>query len=99
MVMYYILLLDLAVLISRLSAYVIDCGRLVLELWTFSRCVGSVLMTMCSSLGCFERDQPEFRDIESGLVAMWEMILAKLSQDDYNQMHNEPVVLFLSICT
>ena len=47
-----------------------------------------VLVTMSSSLGCLEHDQPEIRDFECGLVAMWEMILAMLSQDDYNQMHN-----------
>ena len=40
MIMYYILLIDRAVLNRRIFAYVIDCGRLVPELWTFRHCFG-----------------------------------------------------------
>ena len=29
------------------------------------------------------------------MVAMWEMILAMFSQDDYVRMHDEPVVLIM----
>jgi hypothetical protein len=95
MMLYYVLLIDLAVFVNRISAYVIVCGRMLPELGLFLIALLSVLVTMSSSLSCLEHDQPEFQDIASGIVNMWEILLSMFSQGDYDGMHNEPVVLVM----
>merc|ERR1719261_960831 len=85
MILYYVLLIDLAVFVNRISAYVIVCGRMLPELGLFLIALLSVLVTMSSSLSCLEHDQPEFQNIGVGIIAMWEMILRMFNQEDYDR--------------
>jgi hypothetical protein len=93
MVLYYILLIDLAVLNNRISAYVLVCGRMLPELALFLLALGAVLLMLSSSLSCLDQKQPEFENVGSGIMAMWEMILKIFSQEHYVRMHDEPVVI------
>jgi uncharacterized membrane protein YgcG len=93
MILYYVLLIDLAVFNNKISAYVLVCGRMLPELALFLIALSSVLLTLSSALSCLDHVQPEFENIGTGIVAMWEMLLAMFSQEDYIRMHDEPVVL------
>merc|ERR1719199_1452418 len=95
MILYYVLLIDLAVFNNRISAYVLVCGRMLPELALFLFALASVLLTLSSALSCLDNEQPEFENIGTGVVALWEMILAMFSQEDYVRMHDEPVVLII----
>jgi len=95
MILYYVLLIDLAVFNNRISAYVLVVGRMLPELALFLIALAIVMLTLSSSLSCLEQDLPEFKNIGTGVVAMWEMILAMFSQEDYVRMHDYPVVLFI----
>jgi len=55
--------------------------------------LAAVLLTLSSSFSCLEQKQPEFKSIGSGLMALWEMILAMYSQADFTRLHDEPVIL------
>merc|ERR1719183_2692916 len=83
MILYYVLLIDLAVFNNRISAYVLVVGRMLPELALFLLALAIVMLTLSSSLSCLEQDLPEFKNIGTGVVAMWEMILAMFSQEDY----------------
>ena len=63
------------------------------ELGLFLIALASVLLTLSSALSCLDHDQPQFENIATGIVALWEMLLAMFSQEDYIRMHDEPVVL------
>jgi hypothetical protein len=93
MILYYVLLIDLAVFNNRISAYVLVCGRMLPELALFLIALSCVLLTLSSALSCLDHVQPEFENIATGIVALWEMLLAMFSQEDYIRMHDEPVVL------
>jgi uncharacterized membrane protein YgcG len=55
--------------------------------------VFAVLLTLSSALTCLEQKEPEFQNILKAFKALWEMLLAMFSTDDYHRMHEEPVIL------
>merc|ERR1719217_1467694 len=93
MVLYYILLLDLAVFNNRVSAYVLVCGRMLAEVCLFLLAVFCVLLTFSSAFSCLEQDDEAFKTIPAGAMSLWEMLLRMFSTDHYKKLHDLPVVL------
>merc|ERR1719197_90749 len=93
MILYYTLLLDLAVFNNRVSAYVLVCGRMLSEIALFLLAMFSVLTMLSSALSCLEQDDKAFQTIPTGFMALWEMMLGMFSSDHYKSLHNEPIVL------
>merc|ERR1711971_1160031 len=93
MILYYTLLLDLAVFNNRVSAYVLVCGRMLSEIALFLLAMFSVLTMLSSALSCLEQDDEAFKTIPTGFMALWEMMLGMFSTDHYKKLHDEPVVL------
>merc|ERR1719217_908063 len=93
MILYYVLLLDLAVFNNRVSAYVLVCGRMLSEIALFVLAIASVLLTLSSAFSCLEQDDDAFKTIPTGFMALWEMLLGMFSTDHYKSLHDEPVVL------
>merc|ERR1719238_2073592 len=93
MILYYTLLLDLAVFNNRVSAYVLVCGRMLVEIALFLLAMFSVLLTLSSALSCLEQEDESFQNIGAGFMALWEMLLGMFSTDHYKSLHDIPVVL------
>merc|ERR1712232_796230 len=75
MILYYTLLLDLAVFNNRVSAYVLVCGRMLVEIALFLLAVFSVLLTLSSALSCLKQSGKAFKTIPAGFQSLWEMML------------------------
>jgi hypothetical protein len=93
MILYYTLLLDLAVFNNRVSAYVLVCGRMLVEIALFLLAMVCVLTMLSSALSCLEQDDEAFESIPNGFMSLWEMMLRMFSSDHYKELHKEPVVL------
>merc|ERR1719310_2722815 len=93
MILYYTLLLDLAVFNNRVSAYVLVCGRMLSEISLFLLAMFCVLLTLSSAFSCLEQDDEAFQTIPKGAMSLWEMLLRMFSTDHYKTLHDEPVVL------
>merc|ERR1712137_906143 len=93
MILYYTLLLDLAVFNNRVSAYVLVCGRMLVEIALFLLAMMCVLTMLSSALSCLEQDDEAFESIPKGFMSLWEMMLRMFSTDHYKKLHDEPVVL------
>jgi len=93
MILYYTLLLDLAVFNNRVSAYVLVCGRMLVEIALFLLAMTCVLTMLSSALSCLEQDDEAFESIPMGFMSLWEMMLRMFSTDHYKKLHDEPVVL------
>merc|ERR1719321_1734947 len=93
MILYYTLLLDLAVFNNRVSAYVLVCGRMLVEIALFLLAMFSVLLTLSSALSCLEQEDESFQNIGAGFMSLWEMLLRMFSTDHYKTLHDIPVVL------
>merc|ERR1719343_1188049 len=92
-ILYYTLLLDLAVFNNRVSAYVLVCGRMLSEIALFVLAMASVLLTLSSALSCLEQEDEAFQNIGNGMMSLWEMLLRMFSTDHYKSLHDIPVVL------
>merc|ERR1719217_1782965 len=93
MILYYVLLWDLAVFNNRVSAYVLVCGRMLAEITLFLLAMFCVLLTLSSALSCLEQDDAAFKTIGKGFQSLWEMLLRMFSTDHYKSLHDIPVVL------
>eukprot|EP00929_Paragymnodinium_shiwhaense_P090512 TRINITY_DN506_c0_g2_i2.p1 TRINITY_DN506_c0_g2~~TRINITY_DN506_c0_g2_i2.p1 ORF type:complete len:1105 (-),score=333.20 TRINITY_DN506_c0_g2_i2:256-3570(-) len=98
MFLYWLLLLDLAVIHNRVSAYVLVCTRMLSEVTLFLIAIFSVLLTLSSALSCLQQSDEDFKAIPGGMMAMWEMLLAMFDQKRYEMLHEEPVVLVGIYC-
>jgi len=93
MILYYVLLFDLAVFNNRVSAYVLVCGRMLTELALFLLAMFAVLVTLSSALSCLQQEDEAFQNIGAGMRSLWEMLLRMFSTDHYKTLHDIPVVL------
>merc|ERR1711988_39195 len=71
MILYYTLLLDLAVFNNRVSAYVLVVGRMLVEVALFLLAIVCVLLTLSSAFSCLEQDDEAFESIPKGFMSLW----------------------------
>merc|ERR1719162_512722 len=69
----YSLLLDLACLSTKVSAYVLVCIRMLSEVGLFLLALSGILLAFSSSISVIEHDQVDFEGIDRGLLALLEM--------------------------
>merc|ERR1712232_431551 len=93
MILYYSLLLDLAVFNNRVSAYVLVCGRMLSEIALFLLAMFCVLLMLSSALSCLQQSDDAFKTIPKGFMSLWEMLLRMVRAEHYKSLHDEPVVL------
>jgi uncharacterized membrane protein YgcG len=93
MILYYTLLLDLAVFNNRVSAYVLVCGRMLSEIALFLLAMFCVLLMLSSALSCLQQSDAAFKTIPKGFMSLWEMLLRMFRAEHYKSLHDEPVVL------
>jgi len=93
MLLYYCLLIDLAVFNNRVSAYVLVCGRMIGELCLFLLILAFVMLAFASAFSCLDQKEKEFHGIQSGMMGLWEMVLGMFSGSHYEKLHDVPVIL------
>merc|ERR1740130_2476118 len=98
MILYYTLLIELAVFNMRLSAYVLVCGRVLVELALFLLALSCVLVTLSSAFSCLEQEEKEFKSIGRGFITLWEMTVNMYSTPAYARLHNETLLLIGCYC-
>jgi uncharacterized membrane protein YgcG len=91
--LYYILVIDLAVFSNQVSAYVLVCGRMLTEVSLCILGLFSILLTFSSALSCLDQSIASFNGIHTSMQGLWEMIMRMYSSEDYETLHDEPVVL------
>eukprot|EP00929_Paragymnodinium_shiwhaense_P097823 TRINITY_DN5941_c0_g4_i1.p1 TRINITY_DN5941_c0_g4~~TRINITY_DN5941_c0_g4_i1.p1 ORF type:complete len:680 (-),score=136.68 TRINITY_DN5941_c0_g4_i1:277-2316(-) len=92
MVLYFIYLMDLAVVNNRVSAYVLVCGRMLGEVALFIFALAFLLLSLSAALSCLQQSNDDFRSIPRGFMAMFEMLLGVYDTLDYEVLSQEPVV-------
>jgi uncharacterized membrane protein YgcG len=92
MILYYVLVIDLAVFNNQVSAYVLVCGRMLAEVSLCLLGLGCVLLTTSSALSCLDHSLDEFHGIHTGVLDFWKMLMRMKSGEDYDKFRPEPVV-------
>jgi len=93
MVLYYFLLLDLAVVSTKVSAYVLVCLRMVSEVALFLLALVSVLMAFGSAISVLKNHQPDFAGLHKAMLALLEMSMKMYSGSHYERYESDPIAL------
>merc|ERR1711972_126231 len=93
MVLFYVLLIDMAVFNNKVSAFVLVVGRMMSEVGLFLTALAGVILTFSSALSCLHQENEDFQGIPQGARALFEMVMKMYSFEDYQALEEEPVVL------
>merc|ERR1712187_1000034 len=77
MFLYFLLLIDLAVMNNKVSAFVLVCGRMISEVGLFLLALGATILTFSSAISCLFNEVPDFSwFLRIGALKLLEMVLS-----------------------
>jgi uncharacterized membrane protein YgcG len=82
---FFGLCLDLSVMFTRVSAYVLVCGRMVTEVGLFLLAIFVIIFSFGSAMSCLKQDNEEFQGLHKSMMALVQMVLRMYSSDKYEK--------------
>jgi uncharacterized membrane protein YgcG len=96
MLLYFALLIDLAVLSTKVSAYCLVCIRMISEVGLFILALFSAVLMFSSAVSVIEHEQIDFAGIHKGLLTFFEVTMRMFDGSHYEMYESDPLVL---VCT
>merc|ERR1711907_415065 len=93
MLLYFALLIDLAVLSTKVSVYVLVCIRMLSEVSLFLLALAAVLLAFASGISVIKHDQNDFAGIHKGLLSLLEMTMRMYDGAHFEMYESDPLVL------
>merc|ERR1719230_54095 len=93
MLLYFALLIDLAVLSTKVSAYVLVCIRMLSEVSLFLLALAAVLLAFACGISVIKHDQDDFAGIHKGLLSLLEMTMRMYDGAHFERYESDPLVL------
>jgi len=93
MILYFALLIDLAVLSTKVSAYVLVCIRMLSEVFLFLLALASFMTAFSSGITVLQHEQPDFEGIHKGMLALLEMTMRMYDGAHYERYESDPLLL------
>merc|ERR1719261_1419306 len=93
MLLYFALLIDLAVLSTKVSAYVLVCIRMVSEVSLFLLALFAILLAFASGISVIKHDQKDFAGIHKGFLALLEITMRMFDGAHFEYYESDPLVL------
>jgi len=92
MFIHWLLLIDLAVFSTSLSAFVLVCGHVLSEIGRFLIALAFLLLTFGSAISVLPTEKEWLQDLVSASTALF-AIIVRLYDDDYRSVEDEPALL------
>jgi len=96
MLIYFVLLMVLAVFNMTVSAYVLVCQRMVAEVGLFLFALACVIFMTAAAASVLDQAHEDFAGLPKGSLALLKMFMRMYIVDNFNGMRNEPV-LFICV--
>merc|ERR1712100_932410 len=93
MLLYFALLIDLAVLSTKVSAYVLVCIRMVSEVSLFLLALFAILLAFASGISVIKHDQKDFAGIHKGILVLLEITMRMFDGAHFEMYESDPLVL------
>merc|ERR1719482_2501745 len=93
MCLYYALDLDLAVLSTKVSAYVLVCIRMLYEVFLFLLALSATLLAFGSSISVLKHEQDDFRGIHKSALALLESSMRMFDGKHFEMYESDPLAL------
>jgi len=91
--LYYALLIDLTVMSTKVSAYVLVGIRMISEVGLTLTALAAVILTFSAGLSALDHQQDDFSGIPAGLLSFFKLVVGMLSGEDYDSYRDDPAVL------
>jgi len=93
MFLYYVLLIDLTVVSTRISAFSLVCVRMLSEVALFLGALFVAILTFSCALSVLKQDNEDFAGIQKGMYALIRIFLGVYDAKRYAQFHGDTVLL------
>merc|ERR1719443_744324 len=93
MLLYFALLIDLAVLSTKVSAYVLVCIRMLSEVFLFLLALAAILLAFASGISVIKHEQNDFAGIHKGLLSLLEMTMRMYDGAHFETYESDPLVV------
>merc|ERR1719383_1344021 len=90
--LYYALLIDLTVMSTKVSAYVLVGIRLISEVGLTLLALAAVVLTFSAGLSALDHNQDD-SSTTAGLFSFFKLVVGMLSGEDYDSYRDDPAVL------
>jgi len=93
MLSYYLLITELSVFSTRVSAFVLILGRVLPEIGLFLFSLGFFTLGFASGISSLEQDDPDFAGIPTSMLMLLKIVFGMLSGEHYELLAQYPVLL------
>lgn len=94
---YFLLLIDFAVFSTRISAFVLVCGRLTSEVVLFLVALSFLILAFASAVSTLEQENPNFAGIPLSSLVLLKVSFGMMGSEQYDILHDYPALMALVI--
>ncbi|CAE8658588.1 unnamed protein product [Polarella glacialis] len=98
MLLYWSLIVDLTVLSTRISAFVLVCGRTASELGLFLIALVYLIVAFATAIASLDHHNADFKGIPRAMMSLTELSLSGYPPENFAAMSETPLVLFVVAC-
>jgi uncharacterized membrane protein YgcG len=91
--MYFVLIIDISVFSTRVSAFVLICSRVMSEVALFIFGLIFVIIAFSCALSALDHEDADFAGLHKASVGLVEIALAMYPNSHYELLHHEPALL------
>jgi uncharacterized membrane protein YgcG len=93
MFLYYLLLTDLTIISTRISAFVLVCVRMLSEVGLSLGALFVSILTFSSAASVLRQTSPDFAGIDKSAFALFRMVLRAYDVKKYEDLESDPMLL------
>jgi len=93
MLMYFLLLLDLSVISTRISAFVLVCARVLPEVFQFFGAVVFFSLTFSAGVSCLQQYNEDFAGLPLSFVQLIKITVGMFRGSHWEDLHEYPLLL------
>merc|ERR1719447_1663775 len=97
MLLYFLLLSDLSVFSTRVSAFVLVCNRVLSELVLFLFALCFIVLAFACAVSALEQDDPDFAGIPLSAVQLFKITFGMFSGTHYDILTEYPALFFTAV--
>jgi len=94
MLLYFLLITDLSVLSTRVSAYVLVCGWLLPEVLLSLCGMSFFIVGFACAISTLDQADPDFTDIAQSALQLAKIVLGMFSGENYDELQKFPALMF-----
>merc|ERR1740127_264022 len=86
--------MDLSVIFTRVSAYVLVCTRMFTEVALFLLAIFVIIFSFGSAMSCLKQDNVDFQGLHKSMMSLLQMVLRMYSSDKYEKAADNVFIMF-----